>query len=121
MATVTPSPSAVALERAVADRGAGIAAEAAPAPVESPAPANLPEESQALFDALKAAAEQIESYLRSTGRELKFSVDEPTGRTVVTVRDSQNGEVIRQIPNEEALRLARSLGSQPNALIDISI
>ena len=74
-----------------------------------------------MLDALKAAAQQIESYLKSTGRELRFRVDEQTGRTVVTVRDSATGEVVRQIPNDEALRLARSLGNQPNVLVDISI
>jgi len=72
-------------------------------------------------DALKAAAQQIEMYLKSVGRELRFSVDDVTGDTVVTVRDSVSGDVIRQIPNEEALRLAQSLGKQPNALVDISI
>ncbi len=74
-----------------------------------------------MLDALKAAAQQIESYLKSTGRELRFRVDEDTGRTVVTVRDSATGEVVRQIPNDEALRLAHSLGNQPNVLVDISI
>ena len=70
---------------------------------------------------MRAVAKQIESYLRSHGRELQFSVDEATGRTVVTVRDPSTGEVIRQIPDVEALRIAEALGRQPNALIDISI
>ncbi len=74
-----------------------------------------------MLDAMKAAAAQIESYLKSNGRELSFSVDEATGHTVITVRDSASGEVIRQIPNAEALRLAQSLGKQPNVLVDISI
>jgi flagellar protein FlaG len=71
------------------------------------------------IEVMKAAAQQIESYLRSIGRALEFSIDDSTGRTVVKVRDSATGETIRQIPSEEALRLAHTLGSQPNALIDI--
>ena len=70
---------------------------------------------------MKAAAEQIEAYLKSSGRELEFRVNEDTGRTVITVRDSATGEVIRQIPNDEALRLARLLGDHPSTLVDISI
>ena len=74
-----------------------------------------------MADAMKAAAEQIESYLKSTGRNLQFSIDETTGETVITVRDSSTGEIVRQIPKAEAMRLAHSLGTQTNALIDISI
>jgi flagellar protein FlaG len=66
-----------------------------------------------------AIAAQIESYLRSTGRSLQFSTDSSSGRTVISVRDATTGELIRQIPSEEALRLSQALGSQPNSLIDI--
>ena len=68
---------------------------------------------------MKAAAAQIDSYLRSTGRALQFSVDDATGRTVVTVKDAATGETIRQIPSEEAMRLAHALGNHPNALVDL--
>ena len=87
-----------------------------PPPPKQPQP-QKPSES---IEAMKSAAEQIDSYLRSIGRALDFSVDESTGRTVVTVRDSATGETIRQIPSEEALRLAQALTSQdhPAALID---
>lgn len=42
-------------------------------------------------------------------RDLSFSLDDSTGRVVVKVTDSTSGEVIRQIPSEEALRLAERL------------
>jgi flagellar protein FlaG len=116
VATATPSPPAVAFERRVV-----VKAPAHP-PVESPNPAaEKAPPAQPLIDAMKAAAEQIESYLKATGRELRFSIDEATGETVVTVRDSVSGDVIRQIPNAEALRLAQALGNQRNVLIDISV
>ena len=72
-------------------------------------------------EAMKVAAQQIESYLRSIGRALEFSIDDSTGLTVVRVRDAATGETIRQIPSEEALRLAQALGNQPNALIDLAV
>jgi flagellar protein FlaG len=69
------------------------------------------------FDATKAAAAQIDSYLKSVGRNLDIHVDHDTGRTVVVVRDTSTGDVIRQIPSEEALRLARSLAGGNNAAL----
>jgi len=115
-AAVHPSPPAVAIEGATVGRAPTRVAP--PLPVEStPAPVS----DQPLLDAMKAAAEQIEAYLKSSGRELEFRVNEDTGRTVITVRDSATGEVIRQIPNDEALRLARLLGDHPSTLVDISI
>jgi len=68
---------------------------------------------------LHAVAEQIDTFLRSNGRQLQFSVDADSGRTVITVRDPDSGAVVRQIPSEEALRLARSLGDSGVALLDI--
>jgi flagellar protein FlaG len=71
--------------------------------------------------AVRAAARQIDSYLKSVGRELEFRVDEDTGETVVTVRDTATGDVIRQIPNEEVLRLARHLNAGSGALLDLHV
>jgi len=70
---------------------------------------------------MRAVARQIESYLKANGRDLQFSVDEETGKTVVTVRDKATGEIIRQIPDAEALRISQALGNQPNALLDVLI
>ena len=44
--------------------------------------------------------------MKRVSRELEFHVDGASGRMVCTVRDSQTGDLIRQIPNEEVLRLA---------------
>ena len=69
-----------------------------------------------------AVAAQLESYLESIGRSLQFSVDSASGRTVVSVRDRATGDVIRQIPSEEALRLAQALGrSGGSALLDTQV
>jgi flagellar protein FlaG len=74
---------------------------------------------------IKAIAEQIESYLKASWRELQFEVDGQSGRVVVRVRDPATGDVIRQIPGEEVLRLARALhaDSQQKAplLLDLTI
>lgn len=58
---------------------------------------------------LEDATREIEQFLQSQNRNLAFSVDENTERSVVTVTESGSGDVIRQIPSEEVLRLAERL------------
>ncbi|WP_340674596.1 flagellar protein FlaG [Paraperlucidibaca sp.] len=41
-----------------------------------------------------------------TQRKLEFSIDEDSGRNVVKVIDSDSGDVIRQFPSEEVLKLS---------------
>lgn len=55
---------------------------------------------------LELAVREIEAFLQVQNRNLAFSVDENTQRSVVTVKDSESGDVIRQIPSDEVLRLA---------------
>jgi flagellar protein FlaG len=50
--------------------------------------------------------------MQNLQRELQFSVDDQTGRTVIKVLDSETDTVIRQIPPEEILDLARKLKDQ---------
>jgi flagellar protein FlaG len=55
---------------------------------------------------------EINEHVQSIQRDLVFTVDEVSGRDVVTIRDTKSNEVIRQIPSEEMLRLARNLNEQ---------
>lgn len=58
---------------------------------------------------LDQVVESINSYLQSTQRALEFSVDEASGRTVITVMDGDREQVIRQIPPEAVLALAEQI------------
>ncbi|MBU2977935.1 flagellar protein FlaG [Alteromonas sp. C1M14] len=58
---------------------------------------------------IEAATREVESFLQVQNRNLAFSVDEETNRSVVTVKDSASGDVIRQIPTDEVLRLAERI------------
>ena len=55
---------------------------------------------------LEEAVNKVESFLSSQNRDLSFTIDDETKRTIVTVKESSSGEVIRQIPSEEVLKLA---------------
>ncbi len=72
---------------------------------------------------VRAAAQQLDRFIKSSARNLEFRVDEKSGEVVVSVRDSSTGEVIRQIPNEETLRIAERLADQAHAssvVLDVS-
>ncbi|MEP7311679.1 MAG: flagellar protein FlaG [Pseudomonadota bacterium] len=71
-----------------------------------------------LRETVQDAAQHLEDYLRRSGRDLSFRVDEAAGATVVTVRDASTGEIIRQMPSEEALRLLRRLNEGSATLLD---
>jgi flagellar protein FlaG len=58
---------------------------------------------------LNNAVRNVSGYVQNITRELNFSVDEELGRTVVTVVDENTGDVIRQIPSEDMLELAKNL------------
>ena len=65
---------------------------------------------------VRAAAEDIQKFFHSVKRNLEFSIDEGSGKVIVKVIASDSGEVIRQIPNAEILKLADSL-SDANSLL----
>ena len=66
---------------------------------QSPAPAHK----------IESVTRQIDSFLRSQNHNLNFRVDQGSGKMVVTVTDGETGEVIRQVPGEEALKMARRI------------
>jgi flagellar protein FlaG len=70
--------------------------------------------------AVQEAARQLETHMMGTNSALEFRVDTKTGDTVVTVRDKSSGDVIRQIPSEEALWLAQNLDKLSGALLSTS-
>ena len=99
-----------------APRSAGAAAQAAPPsqvdqalPRASAPPQAAPSVSPA---SVSQATREIADYMQSVSRALKISVDEDLGATVIRVLDPQTDKLIRQIPPEEALALARFIAEQ---------
>lgn len=97
---------------------------ASSAAAEAPTPAgNPPSAGKAEADRNKAggsegevrqAVEQLNRYIQTVQRNLQFSVDQDSGATVVKVIDAKTDTVIRQIPSEESLKLARQLVEDKN-------
>ena len=58
----------------------------------------------------------LQAFAQTVSRNLSFSVDDGSGQVVVKVVDSTSGDLIRQIPSEEALQLAERLSDARSLL-----
>ncbi|OHC29252.1 MAG: hypothetical protein A2Y50_06725 [Pseudomonadales bacterium RIFCSPLOWO2_12_59_9] len=58
---------------------------------------------------VEGALATIQDFVQSVQRSINFALDDSSGRVVVKVTDSDSGDVIRQIPSEEALQMAENL------------
>lgn len=61
---------------------------------------------------VEQAVARLNDYVQNSERKLEFQMDEESGKTVVKVFDANSDELIRQIPNEEALELAQKLSQE---------
>ena len=52
-----------------------------------------------------------------SNNSLDFAIDESSGKTLVRVTDRESGELIRQIPSEEMLEIARSIDRLQGILV----
>lgn len=60
---------------------------------------------------LDEALRDLTGYVQNVQRNLQFNVDDDSGQTIIRVVDTETDEVIRQIPSEEVVALARHLKS----------
>lgn len=63
------------------------------------------------------AVQQMNDMLQTLSQKLEFSVDKDTDAFVVKVVDKDTKELIRQIPSEEMLELAKALDKLQGLLI----
>jgi flagellar protein FlaG len=59
-----------------------------------------------------AAQQQLDAFLRAHDQSLQFQVDKQTGMTIVHVYNDATGEIVRQIPTEEVVRIAQYFDQQ---------
>ena len=72
----------------------------------------------AASDEVQKAVRRLNDYAQNLRRDLQFRIDEQVDRVIVTVLDSESGEVIRQIPSEEMLAVAHSLEQAQGLLLN---
>ena len=112
---------------AVSATRAGVRSPALPPASGSPAQAVTQSSSRASSGAASAPAapadlskaiEQIQGYLRDSGKNLSVSFDDSANRYVTRVVSSDTGEVVRTIPSEEVLEVARAINEKLGGLIN---
>ncbi len=59
--------------------------------------------------ALSQAVEELNRYVAGSRTDLRFAVDHDAGKVIVSIVDSESGQVLRQMPSVEALRIAHYL------------
>jgi len=78
---------------------------------------NVRESSQEVRDAAETAMKDIQHFISSQARSVRISKDETSGHMIVQLVDPGTGEVIRTLPSEELLRLARSFEMLGNKMV----
>ena len=82
----------------------------------------LANRNEAQREQLDDAVSQLNDFVQNVQRDLQFEVDNDLGQTIVRVVDQSTQEVIRQIPDEVALRLAENLQQdEPLTLFNIKV
>lgn len=76
---------------------------------ESPKKAEIDFDPQQRRKELQDAIEHLNEQFKQNGRALEIGVDKTLNRPIYTVKNSQTGEVVRQIPDETLLRVAHHL------------
>jgi len=78
---------------------------------------NDKEPSQDPRDAADTAMKDIQHFISSQARSVRISKDANSGHIIVQLIDPGTGEVIRTLPSEELLRLARSFEMLGNKMV----
>lgn len=65
--------------------------------------------SQPSEDDINDSISELNNSSQLISRNLEFHIDNNSGRTVITVRDTNSNEVIRQIPSEQLLEVSSRL------------
>jgi len=80
-----------------------------------------PSETAATAESVREAVQRLDEHGRRSGHGLRFSMDDSTGRVVVKVIDADTEKVIRQVPPEEVLELARRFQGQEGSIVNLEI
>ena len=114
--SLTSSPQAKAPKKEEAQAEAEIMVQVGgkeiPLPKEEPV---MTDEARSVE--VKEAVSKLNAYVQKTQRDLDFQIDEESGETVIRVYDRISAKLVRQIPDEAALELAKKLNSEEPSLL----
>ncbi len=73
--------------------------------------------SQSNIETLNKLVDQVNMTLQGRFSDLKFTVAEGTDINVVRIEDAETGELIRQIPSEAMVAIARALDEMQHGMV----
>lgn len=79
--------------------------------------ASVRESARPVEKVVQAAADAIQTYIQSKGVNLSISVDQTTGYHIIRVTDKA-GNMVMQLPSEEAVRIAHKMDSLQGLFVD---
>lgn len=79
--------------------------------------AKLSESARPRAEEVESAVKKVQNFVSAKAADIQFSIDEDIGITVVKVIDRGTKEVIRQIPSEEMLEIAKALDKLQGLLV----
>jgi flagellar protein FlaG len=100
---------------------AAVAEAPAQPKVTAPKPIDIKFDPAEVRQTLQEAVSILNNQLNEHNRGIGFSVDNALETPVVTVRSTVTGEVVRQIPNEAAVRMAHNIDSIKGLLINANV
>ena len=96
-----------------------VAAPVAQAPkVTAPKPVEIQYDEAKSRKNLQDAVSALNDQMAASKTGLGFSIDKSLDRPVVIVRNTETGEVVRQIPTEVVVRLAHSIDAMKGLLLN---
>ena len=113
LAGANPTPArpepAIQVTGAAAGRNGGNAASQQGGNAASP---DTPRPMEETFDEINAA-------MQAWNTGMRFEIDEDTHQLVVSIIDTKSGDVLRQIPSEEVLHVAKMIAQFQGQLVSV--
>lgn len=108
--SIASSLTSLPLLQGLATQSAGVSPDR---PVAGPAAENQPPSTAEL----QRAVAQVQQVIEPVAQDLLFTIDKDSGKTIVRIVDSATDEVIRQIPSEELVAIAKALNKLQGLLL----
>lgn len=115
---LTPAPASVAGSQAsVRAPTSNDAANVETLVPASTAGASSPNAGAEQKQQVEAAVKAVKEFIQPMASNLAFEMDDDSGRTVIKITEASSGELIRQIPSEEMLEIAKALDRLQGLLV----
>ena len=70
---------------------------------------------------IKSVVDEVNAFVQNMQRNLSFTVDEELGQAIISVKDKETDEVIRQIPSEELVVLRKKMDDVTGILFETKV